>query len=735
MDFQEHLRRLAIAEHSDPFAILGRHADASDVIVHCFVPGVSAVYLEDESHPMERVEGGDLFRYRGDPASVPERYRLLVVNGDGDISERHDAYAFPPVLADDPRVRSFSNGTNYHAQEILGAHRVRRNGIDGVRFAVWAPNARSVSVVGAFNGWDGRCHPMHGHIGSGIWELFIPQLASQPYKYEIHHRDGSVLKTDPYARAAELRPSNASLITAESAYPWGDRDWMSKRETTDWLSAPLSVYEVHLGSWLRSDDHAFLGYEELARRICDHVVELGFTHIEILPVTEHPLDDSWGYQVTGYFAPTSRHGTPDEFRAFVDHCHRRGIGVILDFVPAHFPRDAHGLAYFDGEALYEYHDPWKAEHRDWGTLIFNYERYEVRSFLISSALYWLQEFHLDGLRVDAVASMLYLNFSRQEGQWVPNRYGGHHNLEAIEFVRELNDTVHRESPGCLMIAEESTDWHGVTRKTEEGGLGFDLKWNMGWMHDTLNYFKTEPLYRKYHHEWLTFGPLYAFNENFMLPFSHDEVVHLKKSLFGRMRGHEAEQFAGLRLLYAYQWFYPGKKLLFMGGELAQETEWDANGSLPWHRKGRARGIMSFLSAINKLMREQPALHRWDTDRRGFEWLDGDDKDRSVIVFMRHGGSDTLIIVLHFTPVVRKGYAIPLARPGTYREIFNSDHPGFDGQGNLNSGPLASTDTGLAGRDYSLKLNLPALGALVLKRVADPPQSSKRRSASNDGGRL
>jgi 1,4-alpha-glucan branching enzyme len=524
-----------------------------------------------------------------------------------------------------------------------------------------------------------------------------------------------LLKCDPYARRSELRPATANIISAADRYKWQDKVWLDKRRTRSWQNAPLSVYEVHLGSWRRNSDGNFIDYRSLARELAGYVKDLGFTHIELLPISEHPLDESWGYQTTGYFSPTSRFGSPDDFRWFVDHCHQHGIGVILDWVPAHFPRDAHALANFDGTNLYEYHDMRKAEHRDWGTLVFNYERDEVRSFLISSALYWLRDFHLDGLRVDAVASMIYLNFSRQAEDWVPNRYGGHQNLEAVDFICEMNNAVAEVCPGCLMIAEESTDWSGVTAETSGGGLGFHLKWNMGWMHDTLNYLGKDPIHRKHHQDWLTFAPTYAFNEKFMLPLSHDEVVHLKRSLFGKMPGDEWQQLANLRLLYMYQWCFPGKKLLFMGGELAQTVEWDAAGSLQWERLAESgpAGVASLLRELNRLHRLMPAFSHWDFDSKGFEWLDGDDRDRSVIAFMRHSPKQTAIVVLNFTPIVRHNYRIGVPRPGAYFELMNSDQTCYGGSGVGNIDRINSVTTGWQGHSQSIELTLPPLAGLII----------------------
>jgi 1,4-alpha-glucan branching enzyme len=713
----ESIRKLADGCHGDPFSFLGRHKTACGEILRCFIPRARQVWLEDESRSFVRVPETDLFEFEGDFSNLPPRARLMWETDSGIRKFANDPYSFPAVL-DQQAMQDFNAGENYRTQELLGSRLLCIDGIEGSLFSVWAPNAGRVSVTGDFNDWDGRCHPMRFHILQGIWELFIPGLELGSYKFEIRNADSGeiLLKSDPYARWTEQRPDTASLIAPKPKHHWQDSEWSESRGKVNSLASPISVYELHLGSWRRQDDGGFLSYPELAEQICQHVLQLGFTHIELLPMKEHPLDESWGYQSTGYFAPTSRHGTPDDFRAFVDICHQHGIAVILDWVPAHFPRDAHALARFDGDALFEYHDPWKAEQRDWGTLVFNYERSEVRSFLISSALYWLDEFHLDGLRVDAVASMLYLNFSRQSEQWTPNKFGGHHNLEAIEFIRQLNQAVRDAHPDCLMVAEESSDWHGVTHELETGGLGFHLKWNMGWMHDTLNYFSKDPVHRQHHHDWLTFGPVYAFNENFILPLSHDEVVHLKKSLIGRMPGDEWRRFANLRLLYSYQWLFPGKQLLFMGGEFAQEGEWDASTALPWDQAERpaAQGISRLLKSLNDLQSAYPSLCQWDCDARGFEWLSADDAQHSVISFLRHGDAGPLLVVFNFTPEPRPGYRIPISYNGNFKEIYNSDAAEFGGS-DLRTGQLLKSESDeYLGRSHSLSLDLPPLAALVLR---------------------
>jgi len=713
----EAVRHLAEGRHGDPFSILGRHPWKKQEVFRCFLPRTRQAWIEDESRPMVRLPGTDLFECIVPAGEVAAHYHVIRETDGGKEIRFIDPYSFWPQLQAE-EMDAFHHGHHRYAQQMLGARPHRIDSVEGTLFTVWAPNAGRVSVVGEFNDWDGRFHPMRLHRHQGIWELFIPGVSEGPYRFEIRNSQTGDLyiKTDPFARACEFRPGTASLVTGESRHRWADEEWEHKRNEGGWHARPMSVYEVHLGSWRRNEDGTFMGYRRAAEELCAYVKHLGFTHIELMPIMEHPLDESWGYQTTGYFAPTSRFGTPDDFRAFVDHFHQNGIGVLLDWVPAHFPRDGHGLAAFDGQALFEYHEPIKAGHPDWGTLVFNYERNEVRSFLISNAIYWLKEFHLDGIRVDAVASMLYLNFSREEGQWLPNRYGGNTNLEAVDFLRQLNEAVGHECPGCVMIAEESSSWPGVTRDTTAGGLGFGLKWNMGWMHDTLDYFSKEPVHRKFHQEMLTFGPLYAFHENFMLPLSHDEVVHLKNSLFGKMPGDDWQRFANLRLLYTYQWTYPGKQLLFMGGEFAQMEEWNSGTALSWERSNEPlpAGVGVMLSDLNRLQQDHSALSEWDCDARGFEWLSGDDKDQSVISFLRRGAHEAVAIVLNFTPVARDGYRIPVPLPGVYREIFNSDSPRYGGSGVENRGDLHSEEVPFHGRQHSLRFTLPPLGGIALR---------------------
>jgi len=560
------LVKIIEARHHDPFSILGAQPNGENITITVFLRDTQSAKINNQL-PLTRIEGTDIFQWTGLESQLKKPYIINRIAGNGDLVNNHDPYSFLPQLSEFD-LHLFSEGKHWHAYRILGAHAHQVNGVDGVLFATWAPSAQRVSIVGNFNQWDGRCHTMRVRGATGVWELFIPDIsAGEIYKYEIKAQDGSLhAKMDPYGQQSELRPSTASIVAAKPQHDWLDSDWMERRAKADWLHEPHSVYEVHMGSWQRNDQGEFLNYREMADKMVPYVKELGFTHIELLPITEHPLDISWGYQTTGYFSPTSRFGEPDDLRYFIDQCHQNNIGIILDWVPGHFPKDAHGLAKFDGSALYEHADPRQGEHQDWGTLIFNYGRNEVTNFLLSSAFYWLEEFHIDGLRVDAVASMLYLDYSREEGEWVPNQHGGRENLEVIEFLKHMNSVLHQEHPGCLITAEESTSYPMVSRPASMGGLGFSMKWNMGWMHDILEYMQQDAIHRRYHHDSLTFGLLYAFTENFVLPFSHDEVVHGKKSMINKMPGDEWQRFATLRLLYTFMFTYPGKKLLFMGCE-------------------------------------------------------------------------------------------------------------------------------------------------------------------------
>ncbi|GAB4253894.1 MAG: 1,4-alpha-glucan branching protein GlgB [Methylomicrobium sp.] len=707
------------AKHHDPFSVLGRHEiDKQHVKVKLFLPYAEFVRFAENGVEIPRISGTDFFEYTAAPGELPAHYRYEWTDKEGHRHVDYDPYDFPPQLGELDR-HLFGEGKHWHIYQKLGAHLHQVDGVDGVLFAVWAPNAGRVSVVGDFNHWDGRCHPMRVLGSSGIWELFIPGLeAGCLYKYEIlnRHSQEIFIKTDPYAQQYEFRPKTASIVVKEHTYEWQDQSWMNQRKNHEWLHRPMSIYEVHLGSWQRDSLGNFLNYRELAVRLVEYVKEMGFTHIELLPITEHPLDASWGYQTTGYFAPTSRFGTPDDFRFFVDTFHQNHIGVILDWVPAHFPKDFFALARFDGSALYEHEDPRKGEHRDWGTLIYNYGRNEVKNFLLSSAIFWLKEFHLDGLRVDAVASMLYLDYSRTENDWIPNMYGGNENLEAIDFLRELNTVTHEQHPGTVMMAEESTAWPQVTRPTWTGGLGFSMKWNMGWMHDILSYMSEDPIHRRYHHDQLTFGLLYAFTENFTLPFSHDEVVHGKGSLVNKMPGDEWQRFANLRLLYTLMFTYPGKKLLFMGCEFGQGTEWNFNQALDWYvlEYPHHKGLQTLVKDLNHLYRKHEALFHYDFDHRGFEWIDCHDVEQSVISYRRKNTDDELIVVLNFTPVVRENYHIGVPEAGVYHEIFNSDSAYYDGS-NVGNGKVESEPEPWMGLPHSIKLTLPPLGGIVLQR--------------------
>jgi 1,4-alpha-glucan branching enzyme len=644
-------------------------------------------------------------------------YRLRLASG----HEIEDPYRFGPVLGD-LDLHLLGEGTHYRNYEKLGAHLVTHQGVAGVHFAVWAPNARRVSVVGDFNRWDGRCHPMRLHPGIGVWEIFVPGLAEGTlYKLEIKARDGRILplKADPYAFAMEPPPRTASRVVRHGAFSWSDGQWMGERQHRNSREAPISIYEVHLGSWRRrlEEGGRSLSYRELADELVGYVADMGFTHVELMPVSEHPFDGSWGYQPIGLFAPTSRFGTPDDFRHLVDRCHAAGIGVILDWVVGHFPEDAHGLVQFDGTHLYEHADPRLGRHADWGTLIYNLGRTEVVNYLVGNALYWLEEFHIDGLRVDAVASMLYLDYSRKAGEWLPNRYGGNESLEAIAFLRRLNEIVYARHPGAFTVAEESTAWPMVSQPTSAGGLGFGYKWNMGWMNDTLRYMARDPVHRRYHHNDLTFSLMYAFSENFVLPLSHDEVVHGKGSLIARMPGDRWQRFANLRLYLAYLFTHPGKKLLFMGGELAQEREWDHDSSLDWHLLGDAAhaGVRTLVRDLNGLYRRLPALHARDCESAGFAWIDCDDAENGTLSWRRFGAGpgETAIVVCNLTPVPRRAYRVGVPGPGGWREVLNSDSALYGGSNLGNAGRVEAERFTAHGHAYSITLTLPPLAAVLL----------------------
>jgi 1,4-alpha-glucan branching enzyme len=709
--------RLLAGRLHDPRRVLGvQPLNDREVVVRVLLPNVARAALVTPAAELTRVGETALFEWSGPKSALALPYRVRWQRDGGEWQERYDPYAFPPHIEQDDLNR-FAAGVHYHAHRFLGAQQLAIDGITGIRFAVWAPNAERVSVIGAFNHWDGRYHPMSVRGDSGIWELFIPELApGELYKFEISVRDSTELriKTDPYGAQFEHRPATAAVTTARNTYEWTDQAWMQRRTERDWLREPISIYEVHLGSWRRSPSGGFLSYRTLAQELGAYVTDLGFTHVELLPITEHPLDDSWGYQCTGFFAPTSRHGEPDELRAFVAELHKLGIGVLLDWVPGHFPKDDFSLARFDGSTLYEYGDKQKGEHPDWDTLVFNYSRNEVQSFLLSSAICWLDEFHFDGLRVDAVASMLYLDYSRKTGQWTPNVYGGNENLEAIAFLKRLNETTHGLCPGSITAAEESTAWPQVSRPTYHGGLGFTFKWNMGWMHDTLSYMTKDPIHRRFHHNLLTFGPIYAFTENFVLPLSHDEVVHGKRSLLDKMPGDDWQRFANLRLLLLFQWTYPGKKLLFMGCEFGQPREWHHQQSLPWHLADEPRhaGVRALVRDLNRAYRSLPALHRLDHEGAGFSWLSWQDDAHSVLSFVRRAQAEHVVVLLNFTPVPRQGYRVGVPVAGHYREVLNTDSAYYGGS-NVGNGVVPTEAVPSMGYPQSLVVTLPPLGGIVL----------------------
>jgi 1,4-alpha-glucan branching enzyme len=719
MTVKSDIERLVAGELRDPHSLLGAHPTKAATVIRVWRPEAQTVQIRIDGEvaaKLERVHAAGLFE--GTVDGLVEDYEVEVGYADGTFTSR-DPYSFLPTLGD-LDLHLVGEGSHRRLYEKLGAHPRSERGVQGVAFAVWAPNARSVRVVGEFNSWDGRLNPMRSLGSSGIWELFLPGVAvGALYQFEVVNAQGAmVLKSDPYAFATEAPPKHACIVF-ESGYEWNDAAWMDARRTKDSHGAPMSVYEMHVGSWRRTHDNEPLSYRDLAPVLADYCVEMGFTHVELLPVAEHPFGGSWGYQVSNYFAPTARFGSPDDFRFFVDTLHQSGIGVIVDWVPAHFPKDEWALARFDGTALYEHLDPRKGEHPDWGTLVFNYGRNEVRNFLISNAVYWLEELHIDGLRVDAVASMLYLDYSRSEGQWAPNQFGGRENLEAIEFLKELNTVVHGEIPGALMIAEESTAWPGVSRPVHLGGLGFGYKWNMGWMHDTLSYFAKEPIYRRFHHNQLTFSLMYAFSENFVLPLSHDEVVHGKGSLLGKMSGDRWQRFANLRSLYAYMWAHPGKQLLFMGGEIGQEREWDHDRSLDWHLLDDPdhEGIQRLIADLNRVYRATPALWQRDFTPDGFQWIDANDADNNVISFFRAdaAGAKHLVCVANLSPLPKTGWRLGLPAAGEYEEVLNTDSDAYGGANLGNMGTVAAEEMPWHGLEHSALLTLPPLGVVWLSK--------------------
>jgi 1,4-alpha-glucan branching enzyme len=722
------LERLLALNSPDPHALLGAHQVASGVAVRAFRPDAERVecVIEGESpREMSRTHHAGLFELLVEGRAELFPYELRTHYPGGGVFTHRDPYAFLPTLGSfDEHL--FGEGRHWHLYDKLGAHLLNLGGVRGVSFAVWAPNADGVSVVGDFNSWDGRLHQMRRLGASGIWEIFIPDLGPGAlYKYEMHRRGGlPFLKADPYALFAEVPPATSSVVF-EPTYQFTDDAWLERRSRQDHLRRPLNIYEVHLGSWRRipEEGNRSLTYRETAPVLADYCERLGFTHVEFLPLKGYPFSGSWGYQVANYYAPTARFGNPDDFRFLVDHLHNRGIGVIMDWVPAHFPKDAWALGRFDGTALYEHADPRLGEHPDWGTFIFNYGRNEVCNFLIANALFWLKECHVDGLRVDAVASMLYLDYSRENGDWVTNRYGGRENLEALDFIRLLNDTVHAEAPGTITIAEESTSWPLVTKGTDQGGLGFDFKWNMGWMHDTLKYFERDPIGRRYFHNNLTFGLTYAWSENFILPFSHDEVVHMKGSMLNKMFGGRDWKFANLRALYGYMWAHPGKKLLFMGGELAQWREWSEERSLDWHllEDDEHRGISTLVRDLNRLVQEHPPLHQLDVEPRGFQWVDVNNHLENVVAFMRHSAEgERVVCVANFSAAPRPGYRFGLPEPGTYRLILNTDSSYYSGNDQLNINCVETEEQPWHGLPFSAVVDLPPLTTLLF---ASPPVTS------------
>ncbi|MBI2928553.1 MAG: 1,4-alpha-glucan branching protein GlgB [Verrucomicrobia bacterium] len=725
------LTSLVTVQHRSPHELLGMHSlgGGHGVVVRAFLPEAAKVEAQpthDKRKPkikLKRLHRAGLFEGMSRETNEVYAYDLLITDQDGRKWQTRDPYSFLPTLGETD-LYLFGQGNERRIYEKLGAQLRVLDGVPGASFAVWAPHAQRVSVVGDFNHWDGRRHPLRLLGASGVWEIFIPGVGQgELYKYEIKDTHGNlVLKTDPYGAFFEPAPKNASIVWDTRHFAWSDRAWLKRRGEQDPFRAPLSIYEVHLGSWRKKSVAESLSYREMARPLIDHVRRLGFTHVEFLPVSEHAYFPSWGYQVTGFYSPTSRFGTPEDFQFLINALHAAGIGVLIDWVPAHFPRDEWSLARFDGTCLYEHEDPRKGAHQDWGTLIFNYGRHEVRNFLAANALFWCDRYHVDGLRVDAVASMLYLDYSRKEGEWLPNEFGGRENIEAIEFLRHFNHVVHTEHPGVITIAEESTSWPMVTRPPYLGGLGFSFKWNMGWMHDTLGYFKHDPVYRKYHQNDLTFAMLYHHHENFLLPLSHDEVVHGKRSLLGRMPGDDWQRFANLRALFGYQWLFPGKKLLFMGGEFGQSNEWNANAELDWWLLGEGpyhRGLLRFVEDLNRLYRAEPALWQADYDGAGFSWVDCSDHENSVLSFLRQDQDQrrALLVILNLTPVLRGHYRVGLPRGGYWREALNSDAEIYGGSNQGNLGGVTAEAYQVHNQPFSAGIVLPPLAVCVFTATA------------------
>ena len=720
-DWTADVRRLVAGSHNQPHAFLGAHGQGGATIVRAFHPDAVevAVAYPGGVAPMQRIDPAGLFEGRVPEPELPG-YRLRIRTGSAEW-EADDPYRFLPTLGE-MDLHLIGEGTHRELWRRLGSRVIEHQGVTGTAFAVWAPNALGIHLASDANSWDTRTWPLRSLGASGVWELFVPNVAvGTRYKYRVTRMSGQqVMKADPLARAAERPPSTASVVT-EAAHVWGDSEWMQKRAQSNPQTSPVAVYEVHLGSWRRRADGRNLTYRELAPLLAEHCRSLGFTHVELMPVMEHPFGGSWGYQVTGYYAPTARYGSPDDFRFFVDQLHQQGIGVILDWVPAHFPRDDWALARFDGTALYEHEDPRRGEHPDWGTYVFNYGRSEVRNFLVANARYWAEEFHVDGLRVDAVASMLYLDYSRRAGEWLPNRFGGRENLEAIAVLREVNEVLPRDYPGIVTIAEESTAWPGVSKPPAAGGLGFSFKWNMGWMHDTLDYLSKDPVFRRYHHQQLTFGLWYAWSENFILPLSHDEVVHLKGSLLQKMAGDRWQKLANLRALYAWMWAHPGKKMLFMGDEIAAAEEWAHNRELRWevlNDPGNA-GVRLLVRDLCAIYRETPSLFEMDDRPEGFSWIDGGNADQNVIAFTRYGsnGRPGLVCVANFSPVVYEGFRVGLPLPGRWREVLNTDSPFYGGSGVGNEGEVTTEPIAWHASPQSATLMLPPLAVVWFSPIA------------------
>ena len=708
----DEVERLVRGEHHEPHRLLGAHLEDGKLVVRALRPAATSVValVGDERVKLDQVHPGGLFEGVLDGAATPAAYRLEVTYDAGTFTI-DDPYRFLPTIGElDQHL--LGEGRHERLWQKLGAHETVVDGVAGTAFAVWAPNARAVRVVGDFNSWDGRLHPMRSLGSSGIWELFAPGVgAGDKYKFELVTRAGALtLKADPLAFATEVPPATASVVHTPG-HVWGDDDWVARRQERNSLGAPISVYEVHLGSWRQG-----LSYRELAEQLPDYVADLGFTHVEFMPVAEHPYAPSWGYQVSAYYAPTARFGTPDDLRHLIDKLHQRGIGVLVDWVPAHFPKDAFALARFDGTALYEHEDPRRGEHPDWGSLVFNFGRNEVRNFLIANALYWLEEFHVDGLRVDAVASMLYLDYSREQGEWEPNEFGGNEDLDAVRFLKDFNTVVYREHPGAMTVAEESTAWPSVSRPVYLGGLGFGFKWNMGWMHDSLQYASKDPIYRRFHHHQLTFSLIYAFSENFILPISHDEVVHGKGSLLGKMPGDTWRRFANLRAYLAYMWAHPGKQLLFMGCELGQESEWSHERSIDWQALAdpNHRGVQALVRDLNRVYRDRPALWERDASPEGFAWIDPNDVDDNVLSFIRYSASgEPLVCLCNFSPVPRSDYRVGLPRVGRWTEVLNTDAAPYGGSNVGNLGTVQAVEIGWDGQPASAPVTLPPLATLWL----------------------